>query len=483
VTSARHMPLGFVVVGANFLCVLAMLFGCSDGASVTCEGTVCPCTEGGIRAAIATGGGPYKFECDGPTTLETVAEIVVDNDVILDGEGNLTIAAAREHRVLSLPSGVTAMLEGITISRGHVVDGNGGGIAMGGTLTLNDSTVSGNTAENAPGHLRGRGGGIYNEGTLTLNNSTVSGNTAVTLDDGGHGGGIYNEGTVALTGSAVEGNTATPSGGGIYSEGTVTLSDSRISANTAEDSGGGILDLGELTMSNSTVEGNTAAESGGGISSGGALSVSNSTVLGNTARSGGGIDSWGTLFVSNSTVDDNTATQSGGGIFIGLWQVGAGRITNSTISGNTAASGTNIAVLQGAILSLTYTTTSGGSPGAAADILSHSPNEFTVASVLIDGDCDGDVISGGYNIESPGNTCGLDPNKDDQVDVADPGLGPLQDNGGPTMTHALGAGSVAIDHIPAVDCGVTTDQRGEPRPETGGDACDVGSFERQPEDP
>jgi len=64
-----------------------------------------------------------------------------------------------------------------------------------------------------------------------------------------------------------------------------------------------------------------------------------------------------------------------------------------------------------------------------------------------------------------------------------PLLGPLQDNGGPTMTHALGAGSVAIDHIPAVDCGVTTDQRGEPRPETGGDACDVGSFERQPEDP
>jgi predicted outer membrane repeat protein len=478
------MPLRFVVVGANFLCVLAMLFGCSDGASVACDEMVCPCTEGGIRAAIAMGGGPYTFDCDGPTTVETFAEIIIDEDVILDGEGNLTIAAGRENRVLSLPRGATATLDGITISRGHVVDGNGGGIAMSGTLTLNNSTITGNTAENAPGHLRGRGGGIYNEGTLTLNNSTVAGNTAVTLDRGGHGGGIYNEGTVVLTGSAVEGNTATPSGGGIYSNGTMVLIESRVSENTAEDSGGGIFDLGDMAISNSTVDGNSATDSGGGISSGGAFSLNDSTVSGNTARSGGGIDSWGTLFVSNSTVDDNTATQSGGGIFIGSWQVGAGRVTNSTISGNTAASGANIAVLQGAILSLTYTTTSGGSPGSVADILSHGPNEFTVASVLIDGNCDGDVMSGGYNIESPGNTCGLDLDKGDQVDVADPRLGPLQDNGGPTETHALGEGSVAIDVIPEAECldpggaPLTTDQRGRPRP--GGPRCDVGSFEVQP---
>ena len=62
-------------------------------------------------------------------------------------------------------------------------------------------------------------------------------------------------------------------------------------------------------------------------------------------------------------------------------------------------------------------------------------------------------------------------------------LGPLQDNGGPTMTHALGPGSVAIDHIPAVDCvdadgaPLTTDQRGVTRPQ--GDACDVGAVEME----
>jgi hypothetical protein len=91
-------------------------------------------------------------------------------------------------------------------------------------------------------------------------------------------------------------------------------------------------------------------------------------------------------------------------------------------------------------------------------------------------------VSLGYNIESLGDTCGFD-HATDLVGITEGqlDLGELANNGGPTMTHALGADSVAIDHIPAVDCGVTTDQRGEPRPV--GDGCDVGSFERQPEDP
>jgi hypothetical protein len=65
-------------------------------------------------------------------------------------------------------------------------------------------------------------------------------------------------------------------------------------------------------------------------------------------------------------------------------------------------------------------------------------------------------------------------------------LGALADNGGLALTHALAAGSVAIDVIPQADCvdadgtPVTTDQRGEPRPETGGTMCDVGAFEVQP---
>ena len=98
---------------------------------------------------------------------------------------------------------------------------------------------------------------------------------------------------------------------------------------------------------------------------------------------------------------------------------------------------------------------------------------------VIDGECNAVVTSNGYNIESPGNTCGFDQGTDRaRVTEGQLNLGPLQDNGGPTETHALLPGSVAIDVIPADMCEVTEDQRGEPRP--GGTMCDVGAFELEP---
>jgi hypothetical protein len=85
----------------GFVCLWALgvmpLVGCSDnegtggsggsggtgGTEPACQATVCACTEAGIRAAIAEGGGPFTFDCEGPTTVVTEAEIVIDNDVIL----------------------------------------------------------------------------------------------------------------------------------------------------------------------------------------------------------------------------------------------------------------------------------------------------------------------------------------------------------------------------------------------------------------
>jgi hypothetical protein len=114
---------------------------------------------------------------------------------------------------------------------------------------------------------------------------------------------------------------------------------------------------------------------------------------------------------------------------------------------------------------------------------------------LINNDCSGEAaLSTGYNTESPGDTCGFDQPTDQASVSADAlNLGPLANNGGPTMTHkpgdgGFGEGSAAIDQIPEVDCldaggePLTTDQRGEQRPETGGTLCDVGAFERQPGD-
>ena len=153
-------------------------------------------------------------------------------------------------------------------------------------------------------------------------------------------------------------------------------------------------------------------------------------------------------------MSNNSALQFGGGI--NNWQ-GLLTLMNSTVSQNSAGIGRGIYNFAGAA---------------------------TVTNTLVDGDCAADFVapttSNGYNIESPGDTCSFD-RLTDQVDITEAQLklGPLQDNGGPTMTHALEAGSEAIDKIPEAACGVDTDQRGKPRPETGGTMCDVGAFEVQ----
>ena len=117
--------------------------------------------------------------------------------------------------------------------------GLGGGVVNFGTLTVESSTISGNTVTDA---TVSDGGGIYNEsgtGTLTVMNSTISGNTAT------NGGGIYNEsGTVAVMNSTISGNSAT-NGGGVYNlSGTVTVTNSIIAASTGGNCGGAFTDGG-----------------------------------------------------------------------------------------------------------------------------------------------------------------------------------------------------------------------------------------------
>ena len=345
---------------------------CIDG---KCEpfGTVFPCTEQGIRTAIATGGGPYAFSCDGLTTVKTSAEIVVDNDVILDGEGKLKLDGNQAHRVLSVAAGTTAVIRGITFT-GGATESSGAGVSNRGTLILTNCTVSGNTA----GFIAG---GVVNggpTGTLTLNNCTVSGNTAHSI------GGVYNNGAMTLNNCTVSGNAASFQAGGIYNQ-----VDYPNNPNSS------------LTLTNSTVSGNTG-EFGGGILNNGNLTLTNITVSGNAANRGSGIYhlSGSTLTVRNTLVDDLCY-----------------KVSNVTIT------------------------------------------------------------SHGHNIENPANQCDFD-HPTDQVNVRAPMLGPLQNNGGPTETHALLPGSVAIDWIPDSLCAVDTDQRGEPRP--GGTMCDVGAFEVQP---
>ena len=388
--------------------------GGTGGSEVSCEGTVCPCSEGGILAAIAHGGGPYTFDCDGPTTVVTEEEILIDNDVVLDGEGNLTVDGNDAHRVFHVPEGVSVEVDGFSVTGGN-------------------PSVVGPTPEND-------GGGVLNFGTMTLTNSIVSGNSADA------GGAIWNLGTMTLTNCAVLGNSADGGGGGIANQGfgTMALTDSTVSGNTAEVGGGIFNEVATMRVENSTVSGNTAVgevtSEGGGIYNFGTMTLTNGTVSGNNAGFGGGagISNAGTMTLTNSTVSDN-------------WSVGQGGILNHS---STQPPYTN------STITVTNSTVSGN---AAAG-----------------GDCVGSAVtSGGHNLESPGDTCGFEqPTDQVNVSVDDLNLGPLQDNGGPTETHALLPGSVAIDVIPVDMCEVDEDQRGETRP--GGATCDVGAFEVQP---
>ena len=129
-------------------------------------------------------------------------------------------------------------------------------VAATGVLNLNGLTITGSSCACD-------GGGIFNAGTLTLRDSTVSGNQTT----GENGGGIFNAGTLTLRDSTVSGNLAERGGGGISSSGPLTLSHSTVSDNASGDgNGGGISSSGPLTLSHSTVSGNRTTEgSGGGI--------------------------------------------------------------------------------------------------------------------------------------------------------------------------------------------------------------------------
>ena len=414
--------------------------------SGTCDPSVFPCTEQGIRDAIARGGGPFTFACNGPTTIVTQDEIFIDNDVILDGEGNLTVDGNDDHRVLSVVPDVTVDLVGMTVSGGFLnfEGAQGAGILNEGTLTITNCNISWNgTVQSRWGNGNGGGGGIYNSGTLMLESTTVQDNYA----GYGEGSGIYTVGVATLVSSRVSHNgynynEPTSNGSGIFNNsGTLTLIDSTVSLN-------------------SDGSGDAAA-----------------------------IDSHSaTLLLVNSVVSENISLQSGSILFSG-----SATVVNSTVSGNVTAS-SSISGIEGYDGTLTLINSTVVPPQQSRAVLGGYRIEMIVANSIIVGDgVDGtcelypgffSVISGGGNIESTTNDCGL-THPTDLVDVTSQelNLDPLADNGGPTMTHALLPGSVAIDRIPPSMCvdadgqPLTTDQRGVARPQ--GSACDVGAFESQ----
>jgi hypothetical protein len=238
---------------------------------------------------------------------------------------------------------------------------------------------------------------------------------------------------------------------------TVTLSGFTIRNGHVGADGAGVdnEDGGTMTISNCTISGNTAGL-GAGIFNGGMLTVANTTFSDNMAANGGGIynSGGGMLTITNSTFSGNSAS-SGGGIF----NIGAFAITNSTLSGNSAV-GFGGGIVNTQILEIGNTVLQAGDSGANIS------------------NTGGIVTSFGYNLSSDdGGGFLIGPG--DQINT-DALLGPLQDNGGPTFTHALLPGSPAID---AGDPNFTPppffDQRGPGFNRIVNGRIDKGSFEVQ----
>lgn len=228
-------------------------------------------------------------------------------------------------------------------------------------------------------------------------------------------------------------------GGGLYLWGTAVVSNTAVYNNSGQY-GGGIYARQPLTVTGSTIFGNNSSQSGGGISlainGGGNVTVQNSTISGNQAVSyGGGIDADGAgvqLFLQHVTVANNqiSAANSTAGLFAGSASV---TLRNSLVANNVGAYQCNA-----------------------------STSTFT---------------SDGNNLASD-SSCGLTQPGD--LPAANPLLGPLQDNGGPTWTHALLAGSPAVDAGNGAHC-LAVDQRGEARPF--GATCDIGAYEADGTEP
>lgn len=201
---------------------------------------------------------------------------------------------------------------------------------------------------------------------------------------------------------------------------------------------------------------------------------------------------WGTLTISESTLTRNGNNSSIGGALHN--ERGTVRIVNSTISGNRAGYGggiynrSNLTIVNSSVV---RNMASGEGGGIFSDDFGTALRlESSIAALNLGGDSPNDISadvveSQGHNIFGAGFT-GAATGDQNAVTEFELNLGPLQFNGGPTMTHAVLPGSVAIDRgLKAAD--ITTDQRGSPRPyddptvqnASGGDGSDVGAFERQ----
>jgi parallel beta-helix repeat protein/predicted outer membrane repeat protein len=329
-------------------------------------------------------------------------ELAVTTPLTLIGSGQ-TIDANHASRVMYVGF-TTLAASNLNMINGASSGSSGGGMFLFfSTVSLSGMTISGNAADYAGGVA------AFNYTNLALNNCSISGNTASRK-----GGGIevVNGTNVTVSDSIITGNGASRGGGAFVGyRGNVSLTRSSISGNSASgtppQSGGGIYGYKctQLTVTDSTLSGNTGNNRGGGILAESCpLTLVNSTLSGNSASYGGAIyadDSAANIV--NATISANSATDAAGI----LSYKASVTVANSIVSANTVDAGNE-------------------------DSADFSQSQSTVTAQY-------SLLGAALNVVA------FDAPGDHNLFTSDPGLGPLQDNGGPTWTMALLAGSLAID--------------------------------------
>jgi hypothetical protein len=384
--------------------------------------------EGSLRWALdqVPSGGTVRFKTGltGSVLLRT-GQLVIDKAMTLRGPGADQLELRREEgvgRVLYVGEAGLTTVSGLTIAGGQ-------------------TTIESNDQRN--------GGGIWNDGDLTLHDCVVKENSAHLS-----GGGVYNVGKLELRGSLIINNRARHGpGAGISNSGTLLLNRTTISSNTGidESGGAGIWSGGLLILRNSTISGNVSRRHpGGGLWSNGESYIDNTTISGNTAFSGGGIAVYGgQMTITGSTIVGNTARQS---ISNGIENRAELELYNTIVALNGSPDDFSPGVDM----------TSSGTIKTAHSIIAFPimPDPFCACSpsVLLTEDIGGNIFS---------------------VTAGELAVGPLANNGGPTETHALLAGSVAIDRGKGLYATTKWDQRGSPFARRAGLRPDIGAFEFQ----
>lgn len=330
----------------------------------------------------------------------------------------------------------------------------GGAISNFGTLSVADCAFRDNVTGT-------NGGAIHNEGTLSIDDSQFVANRARTS-----GGALYDEfGARMRVGSSVFLENIGGWGSAIYTAGPSSIERCDISSNAAAYYGA-VYVRDALVIRDTTIDRNWAGYDAAGLNSSyGDVLLLNTTVSRNQSdgRAGGIFSAGGTTTLLNSTVSGNRAVGRGGGI----WNGGRLNVLNSTIAGNFSAH-------------------NGG--GLANRIIGTVRMKDTILAgnnAPIGPDCAGDPIQSlGHNLLGNAGDCSFVGLATDRTGSPTapvvPKLLPLADNGGPTETHALEAGSPAVDaghpEPPGTGLACTpTDQRGAARPS--GAACDIGAYE------